>query len=359
MKILHAITQAELGGAQSVLISICNKAVQEGNEVYVVSAAQGPMWNLLDERIKKIKINNLHREIKPFLDINVLFQLKEINKSIKPDIIHLHSSKMGVIGRIVFPKNKIVYTVHGFDSVRVANRKFLIFEKLLKNRAKALVAVSNYDKEMLQLEGIKDNVQMIYNGIEDCRLNSIQFNSEKINKLKSISEKHIVIMTIARLSLQKKFDLFCEIAERYMDDDRFRFVWIGNKDSDKVEHSSNVIMLGEVDQASNLLAYADIFILPSNYEGLPVSILEALCFAKPVVASNVGGIPEILNTFNGYASENTVGDFKGYIDNIMMNEEKYQSYSNSARKTFEKDFTVDEMYGRYWGLYEQIFNNNN
>lgn len=358
MKILHAITQAELGGAQSVLISICNKAVQEGNDVYVVSAAHGPMWNLLDERIKKIKINNLYREIKPFLDISVLFQLKEINKSIQPDIIHLHSSKMGVMGRIVFPKNKIVYTVHGFDSVRVANRKFLIFEKLLKNKAQAIVAVSDYDKKMLQLEGIKNNIWMIYNGIEDCRLDSIQFNSEKIDKLKSISEKHIVIMTIARLSPQKKFDLFCEIAEKYLADDRYRFIWIGNKDSDKVEHSSNVIMLGEIDNASNLLEYADIFILPSNYEGLPISILEALCFGKPVVASNVGGIPEILNTFNGYSSENTVEDFKGYIDNIMMNKEKYQSFSQSARETFEKDFTVDEMYGRYFGLYEQIVNKN-
>jgi glycosyltransferase involved in cell wall biosynthesis len=117
-------------------------------------------------------------------------------------------------------------------------------------------------------------------------------------------------------------------------------------------------MLGEIDNASNLLEYADIFILPSNYEGLPISILEALCFGKPVVASNVGGIPEILNTFNGYSSENTVEDFKGYIDNIMMNKEKYQSFSQSARETFEKDFTVDEMYGRYFGLYEQIVNKN-
>ncbi|MCU7615071.1 glycosyltransferase [Chryseobacterium sp. GMJ5] len=351
MKILHAITLADLGGAQSVLINICNNAALEGHDVYVVSEANGPMWKQLDKNITQIKIPQLQREINIKKDFSTLIALRKIYKKIKPDVVHLHSSKIGVLGRLAFPVHKIIYTVHGFDSVRIANRKFLVLEKLLKNKAKFIVAVSKYDREKLALEGIRKNVKMIYNGINDADLHILPFDLTS-EYLKNIHDKHIVVMTIARLSPPKRYDLFCSLAAHFVHDERFHFIWIGNKQG-KGDNSQNITMMGELINASAYLKYAHLFLLPSNYEGLPISILEAMCCEIPVIASNVGGISEILNNKNGFAVENEVKEFEEAIRKIMVNKETYKTYSEEARLKYEKEFTISKMYEKYIDLYKQ------
>lgn len=358
MKILHAITLADLGGAQSVLINICNRAVQNGHEIIVVSESDGPMWNQLDSRIVQVKIHELHRKINVFKDFVALLKLKKIYSSIKPDIIHLHSSKIGILGRLAFPKNKVIYTVHGFDSIRIANRRFLFIEKILKKKAKKIVAVSNYDFNMLYQEGISENVMTIYNGIEDCSNSDDQKKLSKntIEKLQQIQRNYFVVMVISRISMQKKFDLFCEIAKAMESDKRFLFVWIGNKSEEDVS-SNNILMLGEISNASQCFRYADLCLLPSNYEGLPISIIEALSFGVPVVASDVGGVSEILNGFNGFAVENTVDSFVMVLEKIKKSEKLFQSLSLNARQTYLEQFTINKMSDQYEKLYWNVKNN--
>ncbi|MDR2026110.1 MAG: glycosyltransferase [Prevotellaceae bacterium] len=168
MRILQAITLADSGGAQSVLISLCECLIKEGHEVIVVSAPEGPMWDVLPDRVTKIKIRGLQRSVHPQKDLKVLFQLRKIYRQYKPDVIHLHSSKMGLLGRLAFPKARTVYTVHGFDSVRVAYRKFLVIEKLLSGRARYIVGVSRYDYDNFVSEKLSGhNISYIYNGVTD------------------------------------------------------------------------------------------------------------------------------------------------------------------------------------------------
>lgn len=348
MKILQAITLADLGGAQSVLINLSNKAVDDGHEVYVVSEENGAMWDLLSPKIHKIKVKELQRSIGLMSDFKAFLALKKIYKEIKPDVIHLHSSKIGALGRLAFPKEKIIFTVHGFDSVRLANPKFLIIEKLLKSRAKKIVAVSEYDKVILKEEGIEKSVVTVYNGIQDIDLN------KKVSPtvdFETIKKEFKIVMCIARLSPQKKFDLFCDIAEK-MKGEKFKFVWIGNKE-DVTPASDNIMMLGEISDAKDYLRYADLFILPSNYEGLPISIIEALAYRKPVIASNVGGVSEILNGKNGFALENNVDLFVEKIKHVLMDSARYEQFCTDARATYESHFTIVQMYDNYVSLYEE------
>lgn len=354
MKILHVITLADLGGAQSVLINICNRAVKDGHQTYVISESEGPMWKQLDDKIIKIKINQLQREVNPLKDFLTLLQLRKIYKEIKPDVIHLHSSKIGLLGRLAFPAKRIIYTVHGFDSVRTANRKFLIFEKLLKNKARYIIAVSNYDKAALVSEGITKNVEMIYNGIKDTyTTNEGEVSLYASEYLENLHKNHIVIMTIARLSPPKDYQLFRNVADHFKNDERFKFVWIGNKEGNG-SNTTNITMLGELVDAYVYLKYADLFLLPSKYEGLPISIIEAMCFGVPVIASNVGGISEILNNENGFAVENNVLDFKNAIEKIVNDREFFKSFCNEARLIYKKKFTIDKMYLQYMDLYKNV-----
>ncbi|MCW4450824.1 glycosyltransferase [Kaistella sp. BT6-1-3] len=347
MKILQAITLADLGGAQSVLINLSNKAVENGHEVYVVSEQHGAMWNLLSPKIHKIKIKELQRSISVTNDFKAFVALRKIYKQIKPDIVHLHSSKMGALGRLAFPTNKIIYTVHGFDSVRHANPKFLIIEKLLKSRVKNIVAVSEYDKNILKKEGIEKSVVTIYNGIQD--VDTAKMIVPNIN-FDSLKKDFKIVMCIARLSPQKKFGLFCEIAEK-MSNEKVKFIWIGNKEEVKLT-KDNILMLGEIANAQDYLRYADLFILPSNYEGLPISIIESLAYKKPIIASKVGGIVEILNGKNGFAIENHVDCFVDKIKYVLLDEERYSQFCINARSTYELQFTIDQMYNNYLKLYK-------
>ena len=352
MKILHAITLAELGGAQSVVINLCNKAAEEGHTVFVASGKEGEMWDLLSDKVQPIYLSHIQRSIHPLKDMKAWWELRQLYRKIRPDVVHLHSSKMSALGRLAFPSSKIIYTVHGFDSIRVAFRKFLLVEKLLKNSAKKMVAVSRYDEINLKNEGITNRVAMIYNAISDSR-NDILMDEyspivEELRKIKSHSK---IVMCIARLAPPKNFNLFLSIAEKFSDRG-IHFVWIGNKTPVDTQGIANVSVMGEVKNAQQLLHYADVFLLPSNYEGLPISILEALCFGVPVIASAVGGIPEIIDGKNGFAVQNTVDEFTHALNLVLNSVEEHHSFKLAARQSYDNYFTIDKMFEKYFELYQ-------
>ena len=165
MRILQIITLSELGGAQSVVVNLANK-LSENNEVIVMAGeGDGKLWNMLYATVKQVHCKHLRRALSPINDFLTIIDFQKVYWELKPDIIHLHSSKVGILGRMVFPKKKTVYTVHGFDSIRIAYRKYLPIEKFFQKRCKAIVGVSNYDRQKLWDEGITNNVYCVFNGI--------------------------------------------------------------------------------------------------------------------------------------------------------------------------------------------------
>ena len=353
MKILHIITLSEFGGAQSVVYNLVNEHSKK-HEVHIISGGNGYAWEGL-KRVKIHLIKDLYRNIS-LKDMAVLNELRKFKKVINPDVIHLHSSKMGVLGRLVFDTKKIVYTVHGFDSIRIANRKFLFMEKLLKNKAYKIIGVSKYDEMNLNKEDIFSNVECIYNGIDDIsEKTDINYNKVILYKIDSIGQKYKhIICCIARDDYPKRIDLFFKLAEQLPD---IAFVWMGN-DNSYSRLSDNIFLFGKVPSAAIYLKYMDLFILPSNYEGLPMSIIEALSMSLPVVASDVGGISELIDGTNGFTSENKVEDFASKINKILSDPVIYNSMSKKARETYENKFTLKMMADNYEKEYNEINSKN-
>lgn len=354
MKIFQVITVSEFGGAQTVVANLAQNMSEE-NEVFILYGGNGEAWSHLNKNIHLIKLNE-HRKNISWKDIGVAFKLFCLRLKYKPDIIHLHSSKMGVLGRLLFNRRKVILTMHGFDSVRKAFPKFLIIEKKLKNRAAKIVGVSRYDVEHMAKEGISRNVELIYNAVVDHtqETHRNQENDFINKKLKEIKQQYShLIMCLARISPQKKFDLFLNIAK---EKPQYAFVWIGNKTEVKEELPDNVFCLGEAQEAHKYLEHADVFVLPSNYEGLPISLLEALSYAVPVVASAVGGIPEVLDGKNGFAVENTVFDFVNKIDFILNDKITHDKMRSGARQSYIDYYTIDKMVNKYVSVYRDILN---
>ncbi len=349
MRIFQVITVSEYGGAQTIVANLI-ESLNSKHEVYVLYGGEGEAWSKLGDNFNRIKLNN-HRKSISWRDAILLCKLFYYRFKYKPDVIHLHSSKMGALGRIAFSPKKIVYTVHGFDSIRKAYKKFLLIEKALKRRAFRIVGVSQYDVDCMAKENICGNVQRIYNGVADRYVGSNSIEDEITVELDKIRAIHLkVVMCISRISKQKKFDLFLDIAQALP---QYAFVWIGNK-SHLHGLPSNVFCLGEAHSAYNYLRYADIFILPSNYEGLPMSMLEALSFGVPVVASAVGGIPEVLDGKNGFAVENEVGLFKEKIEYILTDNYCQSKMSECARSTYLENFTIEKMVNGYMSVFDSI-----
>ena len=139
MKILQIITLCELGGAQSVVINLANKLSEEHEVIVAAGEGDGKMFSMLHPKVKQERLPHLQRALSPKNDFLTIFDMRKLYQKYKPDIIHLHSSKAGMLGRVAFPSKKVVYTVHGFDSIRLAYRKFLPIERFMQRTCKAIV----------------------------------------------------------------------------------------------------------------------------------------------------------------------------------------------------------------------------
>lgn len=349
MRILQIITLCELGGAQSVVVNLANSLCEKHEIIVAAGDGNGKMWELLDTNIKKEYIPYLKRALSPIDELRVIIAFKKLYLKYKPDIIHLHSSKVGILGRIAFPKSKIVYTVHGFDSIRVAYRKYLPIEKFLQNRCSAIVGVSEYDKNNLLKEGINHQVSCIYNGI----MTPLHITNDPFSEIKGYKCK---ILCVARLASPKRLDLFLKIASLLPE---YAFIWVGNQRVVNQKYTSNVYFWGNIPNAGCYNEYADLFFLASDYEGLPIVIIEALACGKPIVASAVGGIPELLNGKNGFAVNNDAQEMADKINLILSDEKLKKEMGHEAQQTYLHKFTVNKMVDSYMNLYNQIYKSNN
>lgn len=340
MKIFQIVTLSELGGAQSVVVNLSNALSKEHEVIVIAGEGDGKMFDMLNPEITHFKINYLRKKISFINDICTIYFFFLLYKEYKPDIIHLHSSKAGILGRLVFPKKKTIYTVHGFDSIRLAYRKYLFIEKILQNNCRVIAAVSRYDVNNLKAEHINNNIKCVYNGYKQVSDKKIVFSVPQKYKKK--------ILCIARISKPKRFETFLEIAKVLSE---YAFIWIGNQEAVK-NTPENVFCLGNIPNAGIYNQFTDLFILPSNYEGLPIVIIEAMSYGKPVVASDVGGISEIVvNDDNGYTVKNKTVFFVEKIKYILENENIYRKFSEGSLRRYNEMLTLEKMVQGYMEIY--------
>jgi glycosyltransferase involved in cell wall biosynthesis len=149
--------------------------------------------------------------------------------------------------------------------------------------------------------------------------------------------------------------LFVAVARRLP---KYAFVWIGNQKQPEFEYPENTYFMGNIPNAGAYTKFADLFFLPSNYEGLPIVIIEALSMGVPVVASAVGGISELLDGKNGYAVANQEELMAEKIEELLhLNAMTKQNVSQHAEDTYAAYFTVEKMSQAYEHIYQHMLSN--
>ncbi len=235
---------------------------------------------------------NMVRHFSPFQDLKSIIKLTKELKKLNPDIIHLHSSKAGVLGRIacflLFKKKKIFYTPHGYAFLRtdiseLSKKTYWIIEKYFQLIfGGETIACGDTEYEIASRIG---KSVLVRNGID---INSVRENFiEKKNEI-------LTIGIVGRITFARNPYLFNKIAKKYPD---LNFVWIGDGELNHEITAPNIRITGWMLEQSNVLRELnaiDVYIQTSLWEGLPIAVLEAMALQKPVLATNVIGNKDIV-----------------------------------------------------------------
>jgi glycosyltransferase involved in cell wall biosynthesis len=282
-----------------------------------------------------VTINQLHREISPLRDAVAVLRLARLIRARRPHILHTHTAKAGAIGRLAAvlagPARPpiIVHTFHGhvlrgyFGPVRAAG--FRLLERWLARRATALVAVSPQVRDDLVSLGVApaESFVIVRLGIAlEERVSLDAAGRERMRALLGIAPQRFVVGWIGRMTGVKRTDdillALRGLRERGVD---ACLLMVGDgPDRDQTERRAKELgvvrecfFLGYQDDVTAFLAAFDAFVLPSGNEGTPVSAIEALGAGRPVVATRVGGVPDVVRDgVDGYLVE--AGDVAGLAE---------------------------------------------
>ena len=373
-KILYVITKGNFGGAQRYVFDLATRLPKEQFEVTVAMGNGGALENKLTEKnIETARIPSLQRDIHVFNDISTFWEIFYLLRLERPDIVHFNSSKAGLIGTIaaraasLYTKNyspKIIFTGHGwaFNEERPALSKLILgaahYVTILASHT--TIAVADHIKKQLGvIPYITKRITTIHNGIEMEIFLSKKDAREKLG----LPQDATILGTISELHKNKGIDFalraFAYVWEKYPD---AYFVIIGEgeerKSLIKLTHElgihSRVLFLGYIPNAAQFLKAFDIFTLTSRTEALPYVLLEAGLANLPVIASRVGGIPEIIDhQISGLLSyPGDSNDIEHKMKLLLSDETKRSEYAQKLHKKVTTEFSLEKMIEKTIGLYK-------
>lgn len=347
-KVLH-ITETFVTGVYTYIRDICGFCAQTDEiESHVIFSGERIETDLDFIRKDFNHLAQLHqvkmlREISAIQDLKSTFSIYKKIKEIQPDVIHLHSSKASVIGRVaskLYGKAKVFYTPHCFSFLRldVSKKKRKLYWCIEKFSQKVFGGTTIACGDTEHFYALKLGASyLVRNGIDTNGLNHI--SRETPTQIKKIG-------TVGRLSAQKNPELFNEIALRFP---KIDFIWIGGGEMKHTLTAKNIKSLGWLNREDALreIAKVDLYIQTSLWEGLPFTIIEAMVLERPILANNVDGNKDaVLHGENGYLC-NGLEDFQYYINELLNAPDQLEFMAKNslkhAKELFDRNKNFKEL----------------
>ncbi|MFT0212584.1 glycosyltransferase family 4 protein [Pseudomonas sp. F1_0610] len=360
MKIVYILTRSDvIGGASIHLLDLADAMQKDGHDVTLIVGGNGVFFEHAKQRkLNCIAIPSLVREINLYKDFLAYKQIKKVVQALQPDLIHTHSSKAGILGRLVATKLHIpcVFTAHGWSFTDgVPSLKSFVFkhvEKFFLRYSSKIITVSKYDENLaLSHIGGHEKIITIHNGVHDYS----QFSKK--------NEQCCQIIMVARFDAPKDQELLIKsLSELKNLNWTLRFAGAGpslegcKQLVSKLELTESIAFLGARNDVSTLLEQSDIFVLTSNWEGLPLTILEAMSASLPVIASDVGGVSESIkhNETGFLVPRGSQSQLIEALEKLIISADLREKMGKAGRAYFLEEFQFSIMLERTQGVYKRL-----
>jgi len=390
LKIVHIITRLILGGAQENTLITCKMLAQRGHDVTLITGpAIGPEGELFEqtknESYKVIVIDRLRRAINPYNDTISYFQIKKHLRQLRPDIIHTHSAKAGILGRFAAHSlnratsherraTKIVHTIHGLAfhpyQSQWLNKFYIAVEKSAARRTDYFISVADAMTAQATAVGIGQPEQFVtaYSAIEENDfLEPIPQEQKKQFRQKyGIAEDAVVLVTIARLFMLKGHDYIVESAKelsKRFENCVWLFVGDGNL-SDQYKRQVQELGLAEKIRFTGLLPpdeiplaiqSSDILVHCSLREGLARTLPQAMLCGKPAISFDVDGAREVVNENTGRLIEpKNVEQLTKACAELIQDEDLRKRLGEQGRESVKTKFAPETMVDTIEAVYRKL-----
>lgn len=383
MRVLHVLTNLDLGGAQSSVVSICVALRRRGLDARVAHSSLGGRQfcgsELLYRRLSEggvplYDVPRMRRGVNPYQDFLALTHLRRLIREVRPEIVHTHMSKAGVLGRLAARLEKtprVVHSVRGWsfyaEGSAARRRAFISLERFSARLTDKMLAVS----PRLAADGLRAGIGspgdylVVRSGIDVERFRAPGGDAGALRRDLGIPPGAAVVGTVMALVEQKApLDFAAAAAAILRASPRTHFLVVGDGPlreplKEAVRESAageNFHFVGHSAEVPRLLGLMDVFLLTSRWEGTPRVVLEAMAAGVPVVATNVGGVPEVVEHGRSglLAPPGDVELLGRHAVRLLENAEEARELSRHAARFIAGEFDISTVTSRHEQLYAEL-----
>jgi glycosyltransferase involved in cell wall biosynthesis len=388
LKIVHIITRLIVGGAQENTLITCKLLAERGHDVTLITGpAVGPEGQLFDQtkgrKYRTVVIDEMRRAIEPVKDHVSYGKIKGLLRELKPDIVHTHSAKAGILGRFAawslkgqWARNRpaVVHTLHGLSFHPYQNpwasRFYIAVEKAAAKRTDYFISVADAMTQQNKAEGIGVDKPYVtaYSAIDEEQfLTSIpQERLREFRRTYGIRDDAVVLVTIARLFMLKGHDYIVESAKelsKRFDNVIWLFVGDGNLADDYKEQIRNLGMADRLrftgllppDQIPLVIQSSDILVHCSLREGLARTLPQAMLCGRPAISFDVDGAREVVNENTGRLVEpKDVHQLIEACAELIQDKSLRDTLGQTGRESVKQKFAPDTMVDTIESVYREL-----
>jgi len=368
MKIFYLVTKSERGGAQVHVLDLVRK-LQGRIDPIAICGDEGFLTNECRRLGVEVRIvPELVHPIRPLQDARAVYRVASLLRQYRPDVIHGHTGKAGLVARLAAKLAGVpaVYTVHSWSFVSPSRLTKLVatsLERVLRLVGGTVVEVCRFNFKAACEQGVVSprHHVTIWNGLPDCseraRLNPACLDPANVDP-----DCPVRIIMTARFAWPKDHTLLLQALAGI--DEPWRLTFAGDgpqrtaieRLSKALGLEKQVFFTGDTDRVESLLADSDLFVLSSFSEGLPLSIIEAMRAGLPVVATDAGGVSELVqHGVTGYiVSKHDVEEMRNRLRSLIASPADRYRMGRLGRLRYERDFKLERMAGATLCLYQNV-----
>jgi len=387
-KVVHIITRLDMGGSAQNTLLTCRELSRKYEIVFVHGLSiESQMTDqeretvdrgireAVERGVKVIAIPSLMRRISPVQDLKALFWLWRLLIRERPSMVHTHTSKGGILGR---PAGKfagvpiIVHTPHGHVFYGhfgpLVSKFFLLTERVMARITDRMVALTEAERNDYIALSVSspEKIATIHSGVDVDRFMNVQVNIAEKKRRLGLNSKGLVVGTVGwLLPIKGPVHLLKAMPYVWENYPEACLIFVGKGDLEKelreevnrMKAWDKVKFLGWRDDIPEIMQVLDVFVLPSMNEGMGRVLVEAMAGGKPVVASRVGGILDLVKEGqNGFLAE--PGDEKGLAIAIkkLLDDKKMRDEMGKKGREMATEFSEEKMVEKIDVLYESLLN---